>query len=178
MGEKKYTLKELSELYHQGFFKNTQVGQDIEDKLVAYNIKVLMDYENELSNTLEEILEEENISDTSEYYKKLIDDKRLTRVNTAIFNFIAYLKTHHPDMMAPIGRPNKDKENYLDLASLRLQFKATRDLFSKLYDLYQTFYTRNRFPYVNQRLFLEKLSVFPYYFKKDEDKQLLSKNVR
>ena len=81
-------------------------------------------------------------------------------------------------MMAPIGRPNKDKENYLDLASLRLQFKTTRDLFSKLYDLYQTFYTRNRFPYVNQRLFLEKLSVFPYYFKKDEDKQLLSKNVK
>nr|DAQ56819.1 MAG TPA: hypothetical protein [Caudoviricetes sp.] len=178
MGEKKYTLKELSELYYQGFFRNTRVGQDIEDKLAAYNIKVLMDYENELSNTLEEILEEENISDTSEYYRKLIDDKRLTRVNTAIFNFIAYLKTHHPDMMAPIGRPNKDKENYLDLASLRLQFKATRDLFSKLYDLYQTFYTRNRYPYINQRLFLEKLSGFPYYFKKDEDKQLLSKNVK
>lgn len=178
MGEKKYTLKELSELYYQGFFKNTKIGQDIEDKLESYSVKVLMEHEKELSVTLEEILKEEKISNTSEYYKKLIDDKRLTRVNTAIFNFMSYIKTHHPDMIAPIDRSNKDKENYIDLATLRLQYKSTRDLFSKLYGLYQTFYTRNRLPYVNQRLFLEKLSGFPYYFKKDEDKQLLSKNVK
>ena len=163
MGEKKYTLKELSELYYQGFFRNTKIGQNIEDKLEAYAAKVLMAHEKELSLT-------------SEYYKKLIDDKRLTRVNTAIFNFMSYIKTHHPDMIAPIDKRNNDKENYLDLATLRLQFKSTRDLFSKLYRLYQTFYTRNRFPYVNQRLFLEKLSTFPYYFKKDEDKTVLNEH--
>ena len=176
MGEKKYTLKELSELYYQGFFRNTKIGKNIEDKLEAYAAKVLMAHEKELSLTLEEILKEEKILDTSEYYKKLIDDKRLTRVNTAIFNFMSYIKTHHPDMIAPIDKRNNDKENYLDLATLRLQFKSTRDLFSKLYRLYQTFYTRNRFPYVNQRLFLEKLSTFPYYFKKDEDKTVLNEH--
>lgn len=177
MSERKYELNELSELYYQGFFKNTKIGQKIDDKLDAYSDKVLKEHEKELINALHVILAEEGIPNASEYYKQLIDDKRLTRVNTAIFAFVSFLRKYRPDMVKPIGR-NKEREKYLDLTEVRLQRKSARDLFSELYELYQTFYTRNRFPYLNQRLFLEKLSAFPYYFKKDEDKTVLNEHKK
>ena len=177
MSERKYELNELSELYYQGFFKNTKIGQKIDDKLDAYSDKVLKEHEKELINALHMILAEEGIPITLAISLHAPNDKRLTRVNTAIFAFVSFLRKYRPDMIKPIGR-NKEREKYLDLTEVRLQRKSARDLFSELYGLYQTFYTRNRFPYLNQRLFLEKLSSFPYYFKKDEDKTVLNEHKK
>ena len=36
MLEKEYKIEELSELYEQGFFKNTRIGQEIEDMVAEF----------------------------------------------------------------------------------------------------------------------------------------------
>lgn len=173
---KEYSYRELEELYDQGFFKNTKESELIEDEIQELKSSLIIKHSKALTKVIDDILIEENIRDVSQYYHDLIDNRRLTRVNTAIFAFIGYIKKHYPELIS-----NKDSlrhSNYVDLEKLRLQFKDARDLFSDIYDLYKTYYTRNKFPYVNQRLFLEKLSKFPYLYKIDDGKELNPKYIK
>lgn len=41
MLEKEYKIEELTELYEQGFFKNTRVGQEIEDMAAEFKENLL-----------------------------------------------------------------------------------------------------------------------------------------
>lgn len=168
MLEKEYKIEELSELYEQGFFKNTRIGQEIEDMVAEFKENLLRSNKIELANATNLILQEEGIETTDEFYEKYIADKRRTRVNMSLFSFIKYLKSNHPEMIRSQSEPYDD--NFVDLKTVRLQFRNARNYFNDLHLLYKNFYDRNNFTYINQRLFLEKLSEFPYYFRIDPGK--------
>lgn len=168
MLEKEYKIEELTELYEQGFFKNTRVGQEIEDMVAEFKENLLRNSKIELANATNLILQEEGIETTDEFYEKYIADKRRTRVNMALFSFIKYLKSNHPEMIRAQSESYDD--NFADLKTVRLQFRNARNYFNDLHLLYKNFYDRNNFTYINQRLFLEKLSEFPYDFRIDPGK--------
>lgn len=86
----------------------------------------------------------------------------------ALFSFIKYLKSNHPEMIR--AQSDLCDDNFADLKTVRLQFRNARNYFSDLHLLYKNFYDRNNFTYINQRLFLEKLSEFPYDFRIDPGK--------
>lgn len=90
---------------------------------------------------------------------------------------MGYIKKHYPELIVHKDTIRVGNE-YADIGELKLQFIDVRNLFSKIYSLYKTYYTRNRFPYVSQRLFLEKLSKFPYLFKIDDGKKLDPNYIR
>ena len=68
MLEKEYKIEELSELYEQGFFKNTRIGQEIEDMVAEFKEKLLRNNKIELANATNLILQEEGIETTDEFY--------------------------------------------------------------------------------------------------------------
>ena len=92
---KEYKIEELSELYEQGFFKNTRIGQEIEDMVAEFKENLLRNNKIELANATNLILQEEGIETTDEFYEKYIADKRRTRVNMSLFSFIKYLRVSH-----------------------------------------------------------------------------------
>jgi len=137
MSERKYELNELSELYYQGFFKNTKIGQKIDDKLDAYSDKVLKEHEKEMADFVK------SLSPKVESVQFDWDSMEVGQVGNGTPQGGGYMMTvngrinNNKDTKFTLGFPLKRNLNEIPEKLVIIQMQPIRILKGNLWDLYE-----------------------------------------